>query len=81
MPTILRIDGHRFFFYSRETHEPPHIHVQTAEKAAKFWLNPVTLARSVGYNQSELGRLYELVEQNQALLLEKWYEYFSATNI
>lgn len=38
MPTILRIDGHRFFFYSRETHEPPHIHVQTAEKAAKFWL-------------------------------------------
>lgn len=81
MPTILRIDRHRFFFYSRETNEPPHIHVQTAEKAAKFWLNPVALARSVGYNQRELGWLYGVVEQNQTVFLEKWNEYFSASNI
>jgi len=77
MPTILRIDGHRFFFYSRETNEPPHIHIQTAEKSAKFWLNPVALARSVGYNQSELSRLYELVEQHRVTFQEKWNEHFS----
>lgn len=76
MPTILRIDGHRFFFFSRESQEPPHIHVQTAEKSAKFWLNPVALARSVGYNQHELGDVYDLVDQHQTLFREAWDEYF-----
>jgi hypothetical protein len=76
MPTILRIDGHRFFFYSRETNEPPHVHIQTAEKSAKFWLNPVALARSVGYNQSEISRLYELVEQHRVTFQEAWDEHF-----
>jgi len=77
MPTILRIDGHRCFFYSRETNEPPHVHIQTAEKSAKFWLNPVALARSVGYNQSEIRRLYELVEQHRVIFQEAWDEHFS----
>ena len=31
------------FFFSREGNEPPHIHVESAENAAKFWLRPVTL--------------------------------------
>ena len=34
--------------------EPPHIHVQTAEKYAKFWLTPIQLADSFGYNKKEL---------------------------
>jgi hypothetical protein len=40
MPTVLRIDGYRFFFYSLETGEPSHIHVERADEAAKFWLFP-----------------------------------------
>ncbi len=36
MPTVLRVDGFRFFFYSNEGNEPAHIHVQKAEKYAKF---------------------------------------------
>ena len=28
MPTVLRIDGFRFFFYSLENNEPPHIHMR-----------------------------------------------------
>lgn len=27
MPTILLWRGHRFFFYSNEGSEPPHVHV------------------------------------------------------
>ena len=27
MPTILRKNGFRFFFYSNERNEPPHVHV------------------------------------------------------
>jgi hypothetical protein len=37
MPTVLRIRGHRFFFFSGEGTEAPHIHVETAENYAKFW--------------------------------------------
>jgi len=27
MPTILRVDGFRVYFYSHEPGEPPHVHV------------------------------------------------------
>lgn len=74
MPTVLKFRGHRFFFFSREDQEPPHIHVETAENA-KFWLQPVTLAWAVGYNSKELRQVRERVEQNAQLFVEKWYEH------
>ena len=64
MPTVLRVGPHRFFFLSNEGGEPPHIHVETAEDYAKFWLDPVALARSVGHSASELSRLRKLVESS-----------------
>ncbi len=27
MPAIFRLDGYRFYFYSHEPDEPPHVHV------------------------------------------------------
>jgi hypothetical protein len=36
MPTLGRIGPFRFFFYSNEGAEPPHIHVQQERKIAKF---------------------------------------------
>jgi hypothetical protein len=77
MPTAHRIGPHRFFFFSKEGNEPPHIHVETAENAAKFWLNPVELVWAVGYNPREIRRLRELVEDHTGLFLEKWYDHFS----
>ena len=44
MPTVLRLDGYRFYFYSREPGEPPHIHVEWGDSLAKYWLEPVELA-------------------------------------
>ena len=46
MPEVLRTWGYRFFFFSREANEPRHIHVEHAEKYAKFWLEPIELAES-----------------------------------
>ncbi|MBN1287996.1 MAG: DUF4160 domain-containing protein [Anaerolineae bacterium] len=77
MPTILRVGGHRFFFWSHEGNEPPHIHVETAENYAKFWLNPVSLAQSSGYNARELRQLHDLVIEHRELFEEAWYEHFS----
>ncbi len=38
MPTILRIQGFRFYFFSLDSGEPPHIHVAHGDKLAKYWL-------------------------------------------
>jgi hypothetical protein len=36
MPTLGRIGPFRFFFYSNEGTEPPHVHAQHERKIAKF---------------------------------------------
>lgn len=75
MPTILKIGPHRFYFFSKEGHERPHIHIETAENAAKFWLSPVELVWAVGYNSRELRKLRELVEEHAAVFVEKLHEH------
>lgn len=77
MPTVLRVGGYRFFFYSNEGNEPPHIHVQKAEKYAKFWLRPIRLAESIGYTNKELHQIQEIVLEHLELLVEAWYEHFT----
>lgn len=79
MPTVLQFGVHRFFFFSREGNEPPHIHVETAENAAKFWLDPVELVYSHSYNNRELRQVREIVLNNQQLFLEHWNAYFQIT--
>lgn len=78
MPTVLKTGPHRFYFFSKEGHEPPHIHVETAENAAKFWLSPVSLAWAVGYNAREIRRIREIVEHRVDFFLEKWHEHLNA---
>jgi hypothetical protein len=78
MPTVLRIKGYRFFFFSLEGNEPPHIHIEQAERYAKFWLLPIQLDRSKGFHSSELKELREIVEEHQQALLDHWNEYFSS---
>lgn len=78
MPTVLRIRGYRFFFFSREGKEPPHIHVEQAERYAKFWLRPVSLAESEGFRSWEITELRKLVEQHRGLFEEKWNEHFGS---
>jgi len=44
MPTVLRIGPYRFFFFSNEGNEPPHVHVERDDNTAKYWLDPVRVA-------------------------------------
>ena len=77
MPEVLRVDGYRFFFFSREGQEPPHIHVEQAERFAKFWLGPpVTLAESRGFRSRELRELHSLVEAHHGAFMLAWHEHF-----
>jgi hypothetical protein len=76
---LLRVGGYRFFFYSLEDREPPHIHVAHAGRYAKFWLDPVALASNRGFRSHELTALGELVLENREFFLEQWDAYFGGT--
>jgi len=78
VPTVLRTGGYRFFFYSNENGEPPHIHVQRERLLAKFWLKPVSLAGSSGFAAPELNKLLGLVEAHQQIFVEAWNEFFGS---
>lgn len=41
MPTILLVNGWRFFFYANEGNEPMHIHARKGDMECKFWLKPL----------------------------------------
>ncbi len=78
MPTVLRWRGHRFYFYSHEPNEPPHIHVDRAGETVKFWLQPLGLARNSGFSPKELGDLTTVIRERQHDFLEAWNGYFGA---
>ena len=80
MPTVLRVAGYRFFFFSNERGEPAHIHVEQAERYAKFWLDPIALAASYGFRSAELTELRILVLEHRVMFQEKWDEYFGHSN-
>lgn len=75
MPTVLRVGRFRFFFYSNEGQEPPHIHIKAGSDEVKFWLEPVTMASNHGFNGRELNAIEQLVVQHQLELLEAWNEH------
>jgi hypothetical protein len=77
MPTLWEHGPYRFFVYSADREEPPHVHVERERNKAKFWLDPVRLQNSGGYSRNEINRIQRLIEENQKMLLEKWYDYFS----
>jgi len=74
MATVLRIGPYRFHFYSREGHEPPHIHVTREEMEAKFWLRPASLASNHGFARAELVRLEKLVNEHCQKLLDAYIQ-------
>ncbi len=78
MPTVLRWNGYRFHFYSHEAGEPPHIHVDKAGHTAKFWLDPVKLASSMGFKDNALRDLHTKVVAERQQFLKAWYDYFGS---
>ena len=72
MPVILRIRGYRFWFYSADLAEPPHVHGGKAGSEAKYWLAPVRLARERGFRPPELRESEGILMAHQNDLLMAW---------
>ena len=46
------------------------MHVDRDDLSAKFWLDPVGLARNLGFSAREVNTLQSIVQANQRRLLE-----------
>ena len=77
MPTLLVVEGYRFFFFSNEREEPPHVHVRRGGGLAKIWLEPVRLAHSQGLRPAELKRLRQIAAEYESAFLDRWHEHLN----
>ena len=67
MPTILRENGFRFFFYSREGNEPPHIHVIGRNGEMKVWLEHLVVSKVFNLSAKDQRQVLIIVSNNQEL--------------
>ena len=79
MPTVLLVRDWRFFFYSNEGQEPPHIHVKRGSAQAKFWLNIESLGVEQAYvrhmTQQEQRQVQQIISAHFEELLDAWQEF------
>ncbi len=76
MSTIFRLNGFRFYFYSHEPNEPPHVHVDKGDATIKVWLDSLEVAKSRGFRAHEISGIIDMVSEQRAMFLEMWHEYF-----
>jgi hypothetical protein len=72
MPVVLRIKGYRFWFYEADLAEPPHVHAGRQGSEAKYWLDPVGLAKSRGFHEHELTEIQNILIEFRDTILEAW---------
>ena len=77
-PTVFRDCPFRFFFFSREETRI-HVHVQTAEGEAKFWIEPqIELARNHELSDQDLRRALELIIEHEQEIRDAWTRHFGS---
>lgn len=79
MPALLRLKGYRFFFYSGESGEPPHVHVNKDRKTAKFWIESATVVQNSHFTPLELREIARIISDYRLDFLRKWNDYFDHT--
>ena len=52
------------------------MHVERERSSAKFWIDPVVLARSHGFARSELLDIQRIVAENEQKFRKAWDDYF-----
>jgi hypothetical protein len=76
-PTIFLQGSNRFYFNSREESRM-HVHVETPDGEAKFWLEPlIALADYHHLKPHELREIEAIVVQHQEKFIDEWRSHFS----
>ena len=76
-PTVFREGGIRVFFFSREEARM-HVHVQSAEAEAKFWMEPlIELAVNFGFRIEKLVEFSSCSGNARIEIREAWQRHLS----
>ena len=76
VPTVPDLPGpYRFYFYSFDCNERPHIHVRRESLHGKFWLRPLELARGGRFVTRELLAIERLILQYLPQVEAAWDEH------
>lgn len=74
-PKLHEEDGYRFYCYSNENDEPPHVHVVRGDSSAKLWLTPVDWEYHEGFRPAQRRRILEIVTEH----LDEFIQAFHAS--
>ncbi len=69
MPTVLTVGPYKFVFFSSDRAEPVDVYGKRDRRAAKFWLEPIGLAKNLGLPDHEVNRIERLVAEYQEFLI------------
>jgi len=74
MPIVLRFKGYKFWFYQADLDEPPHVHVGKDDNEAKYWVDPISMARAGRFRDHELNEIEKILTKYRNRILEVWPE-------
>jgi hypothetical protein len=76
-PTVFYQGKYRFFFFSREESRI-HVHIESPDGEAKFWLEPIpSIAENYGFSPKELTKLLKHVQENAHEIKRSWKKHFN----
>ena len=79
MPTVLLVEGWRFFFYSDERNEPMHVHVRKAEKECKYWIDSegfdIREQYAYNMNQRDKRQVRRIIFEHFDSLVTAWNDF------
>ena len=75
-PTFYRFENIRFFVNSREE-KRKHVHIQTQEGEAKYWIDPVIeLAKNYGVRKKDLKTAEKILGEKYDEFTKLWNKHF-----
>ena len=75
-PTVLKKEGYRFFFFSREE-ERLHIHVVSGDGESKFWMEPrIEIAKNYHHSAKQLKEIEHVIREHQYDIISAWNRHF-----
>jgi hypothetical protein len=77
MPTVLREGPLHLRVFCLRSARAAAFSFERDRQAAKFWLEPVSLAFNDGFAQHELNAIERRVLFHQAMFLRAWNDFFS----
>lgn len=84
MPTILLLNGWRFYFFADEGAEPVHVHCAKGDAKAKYWLNAesyeVIEAVSIGMSPADKRMVRKIIYNHFDYFLEEWNSFQELKN-